>query len=328
MKLFNSIHSASIDTSIQRETALTIGDFDGCHLGHQALLKKVVGISKQQSCAAGALTFEPSPKVFFSRYQENSRIFRSQDKIAAFRMGHLNFAIIQDFNQDFASLDYKSFFTDILMEKLHVKHLVLGDNFRFGKGRLGNIDLLTELCEQNSMQLHTLKAEKLQGQRISSTSIRNSIIDGNMQLAAAYLGRPYFVAGKVAHGRKKGRTIGFPTANIVNHDQILPARGVYAGLCVLEPRAHARDFLDQDLISCVINVGTRPTFNTDGNTVIEAHLLEFDSRSELYGKELQLFFLEKIRMEQKFASQQELMSQIGNDCIDALAKIQSFFRNC
>lgn len=332
MKTFSDIDAASLDPSIrQKGSVISIGDFDGCHLGHQVLLKKVSDLAKENDCCGGALTFEPSPKVFFSHYEPNARLFRPQDKICAFSMEQLDFAILQNFTKDFASIDYKSFFHKILIDKLNAKHIVLGSNFKFGKNREGTTLLLEQLCEEKGIFLHSFDPEKRHGQRVSSTSIRKAIVDGNMSLATEYLGRPYFIGGRVVHGRKLGRTMGFPTANVLNDDQILPAKGVYAGLCILasHAREQARHFLDHPLVSCVINVGNRPTF-TDGEAgiVIEAHLLEFDAPHELYDQELQLFFLDRLRNEQKFASKHELMGQIAKDCDAALEKIAAFFKNC
>ncbi len=290
--------------------ALTIGNFDGVHLGHQAVLGRLAEKAAELRLPATVMIFEPQPQEFFSPQEAPARLNRLREKLMSLTRYGVDRVICVNFNQAFAQMPAEQF-VNLLVEKLGVRYLVVGDDFRFGYKRLGDFALLQEAGEQHGFEvvnMHTFSVEHL---RVSSTRLRQSLREGDLQQAEALLGRAYRVCGRVAHGDKRGRQLGFPTANVHLHRISVPIQGVFA----VEVFG-----LEGEPIAGVANIGTRPT--VDGSySLLEIHLLDF--HQEIYGRYLQVDFLRKIRQEQKFASLDALMAQIESD----VAQARDFFRN-
>lgn len=278
----------------------TIGNFDGVHLGHQKILDSLIQKGKQLACPTTVINFEPYPREFFQKEQAPARLSRTLDKIRIYQQKHIDRLLLLKFNQQLANLSADDFIKKILLDGLAVKHLIVGDDFRFGKGREGNFALLQEYGKQYGFSVAHTPTIELDGERISSTRIRHCLQQGNMQQAAKLLGRPFSICAKVTHGAKMGRTIGFPTANLPTHRKKIPLLGVFA----------VQTQINGKTVNGVANIGKRPT--VDGvNILLEVHL--FDFNQSLYGKTLSVALLHKIRDEQKFDSFELLKQQIQKD---------------
>jgi len=281
--------------------ALTIGNFDGVHLGHQAIISHLQDKAKALNCPAGVMSFEPLPHEYFTHEQSSARLNRLREKFIALRATNTDFLLCLKFNNELAELTADDFIKNILVDQLNIKYLLVGDDFRFGKGRSGDFETLKKAGEQYGFTVEDTATQVHHRERISSTRIRDALNLGQLDLAAQMLGHDYNICGRVAHGDKRGRTIGFPTANIKLFHRNLPLNGVYAVQMEMENRT----------INGVANIGKRPT--VDGiNVQLEVHL--FDFAEEIYGRHVCVNFQHKIREEQKFESLDALQSQIQKDC--------------
>lgn len=289
--------------------ALTIGNFDGVHLGHQAIIQHLRDIANQLNCPSAVMTFEPLPHEYFTKEQSSARLNRLREKVYALAPTGTDFLLCLKFNQWLAEMPATDFIEKILIEQLAIKYLLVGDDFRFGKGRTGDFEMLVQAGEQYGFKVEDTPTQLHHNERISSTRIRDALKLGQLELAAEMLGHDYNICGRVAHGDKRGRTIGFPTANIKLYHRNIPLSGVYAVTMDISGR----------LINGVANIGKRPT--VDGiNVQLEVHL--FDFAEDIYGRHVCVNFKHKIREERKFNSLDELQSQIHNDCDSA----KDFFR--
>lgn len=284
---------------------LTIGNFDGVHLGHQAVIDKLVAHGKAQGLPVVVMIFEPQPLEYFLKDNEPPRLMRLREKAARFARLPIDALLIVRFNRDFADYDAERFVDEILLGKLNVKHLVIGDDFHFGKARRGNFALLQEKGRLHGFSVEGTGSHVVNGQRVSSTLIRDALAAGDLRHAERLLGCCYSVSGRVAHGDKRGRAIGFPTANIEMFRRNTPISGVFAvtmtGIDGLE-------------IEGVANVGTRPTFAGGSRVILEAHL--FDFNKEIYGRYVEVQFRQKIRDEMRFQSAEQLKAQIELDAAE------------
>lgn len=289
---------------------LTIGNFDGLHLGHQAVIDKLADRGKTLKLPSVVMTFEPQPLEYFLQQNTPSRLTRLREKVIEFNKLPVDYLIIAKFNRAFADCDAEQFIQDILLEKLHVKHLVIGDDFHFGKARRGNFALLQAQGLTHGFTVENTSSHYVHGLRVSSTLIRDALNAGNVKLAASFLGHDYAICGRVVHGDKRGRVLGFPTANIQLFRKNAPISGVFAvtmtGVADLE-------------LQGIANVGTRPTFDGSSNVVLEVHL--FDFNQDLYGRYVTVHFKQKIRAEQQFASFNDLKAQIDKDVME----VKQFF---
>ncbi|WP_299690161.1 bifunctional riboflavin kinase/FAD synthetase [uncultured Vibrio sp.] len=298
MELIRGIHNIKAQ---HHGCVLTIGNFDGVHLGHQEVLSQV----SKQAAALGlpsvVMTFEPQPMELFARDRAPARLTRLRDKYVQLSKLEISRLLCVNFNQYFASLSAKAFIKDLLVDKLGVKFLVVGDDFCFGKGRTGNFAMLKAAGEKYGFEVVSTQSYCLNQLRVSSTEIRNALAVDDLAASATMLGRDYSISGRVSHGRKLGRTIGFPTANIPLKRCVSPVSGVYV--------VEALD-IDGVAVGGVANIGQRPTVN-GVRQQLEVHF--FDFQANLYGKQLEVRLLHKLRDEIKFESFDALKNQIELD---------------
>jgi riboflavin kinase/FMN adenylyltransferase len=280
----------------QLPCVVTIGNFDGVHLGHQALLAEVKKRAHVLKLESAVITFEPNPKDYFSQNKPQTRISSLREKIELFNEIKIDRVHIIKFNQEFSKVTANEFIS-ILIKKLKVKEIVVGEDFCFGRGREGSIKQLSA----SSMKLNIKNKILMDGKRISSTLIRNLLANDKLDQANKYIGRPYSISGKVVHGEKRGRKIGFPTANIHMRHNRPPLKGVFA----VKFQNHFG----------VANLGIRPSIKGEKKLQLEVHLLNFSS--DLYGQHVSVIFLKKLRDEKKFKSLDELKEQIKLDVIKA-----------
>ncbi|NLS12236.1 bifunctional riboflavin kinase/FAD synthetase [Vibrio sp. SM6] len=284
-----------------RGCVLTIGNFDGVHLGHQAVLTQLKAQARQLGVPATVMTFEPQPLELFARDKAPARLTRLRDKYVQLSKLQIDRLLCVNFNARFAAMSPQSFIRDLLVDKLGVKFLVVGDDFRFGQNRQGNFAMLQEAGKQWGFEVVSTDSFCLQQTRVSSTAIRQALATDDLPAAEAMLGRRYSISGRVSHGRKLGRTIGFPTANIPLKRCVSPVSGVYV------VQALGADTLP---IGGVANIGHRPTVN-GVRQQLEVHL--FDFNRNLYGQQLEIVLLHKLREERKFDSFDALKQQIELD---------------
>ena len=280
----------------QLPCVVTIGNFDGVHLGHQALLTEVKKRAHDLKLESAVITFEPNPKDYFSQSKPQTRISSLREKIELFNEIKIDRVHIIKFNQEFSKVTANEFIS-VLIKQLKVKEIVVGEDFCFGRGREGGIKKLSA----SSMKLNIKNKILMDGKRISSTLIRNLLANDKLDEANKYIGRPYSISGKVVHGEKRGRKIGFPTANIHMRHNRPPLKGVFA----VKFQNHFG----------VANLGIRPSIKGEEKLQLEVHLLNFSS--DLYGQHVSVIFLKKLRDEKKFKSLDELKEQIKLDVIKA-----------
>ena len=281
--------------------ALTIGNFDGVHLGHQAILRHLRTKADELHLPMVVMLFEPQPREYFCAENAPARLMRLRDKLRYLKQAGVDMVIVAKFDGTFADLPAQQFIEDWLVRKLNVKFLSIGDDFKFGAKRQGNFALLQQAGEKFGFIVEANRSFCLDKLRISSTAIREALANDDLTLAEKLLGRPYRILGCVIHGNELGRTIGFPTANIRLHRQVNPVKGVYAVRVRLKSGA---------FFNGVANIGTRPTIN-GVNQLLEAHL--FDFQGDLYGQWLDVELCHKIRNEMKFPSFDDLKAQIAKD---------------
>lgn len=293
---------------------LTIGNFDGLHLGHRAVIKKLAERGKALALPVVAMAFEPQPLEYFLGENAPSRLMRLREKVIRFSELPIDDLLILRFNQYFANCDAEQFIEDVLVKKLNVKHLVVGDDFHFGKARRGNFAMLKDKGKLFNFDVEDTGSYQVDGLRVSSTLIRDALGSGDLALAEKLLGYCYSVCGRVAHGDKRGRTIGYPTANIQMFRKNAPVNGVFAVTMT---------GIDGCEFEGVANVGTRPTVDGGSKVILEAHLFNFDK--EIYGRYVEVHFKQKIRDEMRFQSLDELKAQIVKDVAAAKAALSSMY---
>jgi riboflavin kinase / FMN adenylyltransferase len=291
----------------QNGCVLTIGNFDGLHLGHLAVIRKLAERGKTLNLPVVVMIFEPQPLEYFLASNAPSRLMRLREKVIEFNKLPVDHLLIVKFNREFANYDAEHFINDILLAKLNVKHLVIGDDFHFGKARRGNFALLKEQGRQHGFTVEDTGSYYIDSLRVSSTLIRDALGIGDVVQAERLLGHSYSICGRVAHGDKRGRTLGYPTANIKLFRKNTPISGVFAVTMT---------GVDDKELTGIANVGTRPTFDGGSKVVLETHLFNFNQ--EIYGRYVEVHFKQKIRDELQFNSLAELQSQIEQDV--AIAK--------
>ena len=302
MKIFHGTDNANI----LRSTVLTLGVFDGLHLGHQKIIQKVVSRAKDVNAVPTVITFDPHPRAVL--YPENAPpLLQTLDqRLANFNVLGIEQTIVIRFNQEFAGQDAEVFLRDIVHERLQAKEVFLGRGFAFGKNRGGNIELLKKISAELGFCADEVPEITVRGQRISSSKIRELLAVGKINFARRMLGRPYGVEGQIIHGDQRGRAIGFPTANLKPRNRVIPKYGVYA----------TANLIDGKWRRSITNVGVRPTFTGDKEPSIESYIFDFDG--DLYGDVLRVRFLHRIRDERKFSGIEELKNQIEKDTRRAL----------
>jgi riboflavin kinase/FMN adenylyltransferase len=301
MKIFHGTENANI----MRPTVLTLGVFDGLHLGHQRIMQTVVDRAKAVGAAATAITFDPHPRAVLHPESAPPLLQTLDQRLANLEVLGLDQTIVIKFDREFASQPAEIFLENIVRERLHAQEVYLGHGFAFGKDRGGNIDLLRSMGEKLGFLAEEVDEVRLRRQRVSSSAIRKLLANGKINLARRMLGRPYGVEGVIIRGDRRGHTIGFPTANLRPHNRVIPKYGVYATATLVD--GHWR--------KSITNIGVRPTFESGSEPSIETYIFDFDD--ELYGDVLRVRFLHRIRDEKKFSGIDELKVQIERDTLTA-----------
>jgi riboflavin kinase/FMN adenylyltransferase len=299
MQLVRGLHNLR---QAHRGCVATIGNFDGVHLGHQAVFARLCELGRQLGEPATVVTFEPQPQEYFVPEAAPARLTRFREKVAAIRATGVDRLLVLEFGARLAAMPAEAFVADLLVGTLGIRHLYVGDDFRFGQGRRGDVELLRQAGERHGFAVDRLDTVAHENARISSSRIRAALEEGDFATAAACLGRPYRICGRVVHGRKLGRGIGFPTANVDLHRRVSPVRGVFA------VQVHG---IDRAPLPGVANVGNRPTVDGGSQDRLEVHL--FDFAREVYGAHVDVEFVRKIREERRFPSFDELRRQIELD---------------
>ena len=298
-------HTDTPAFKLQR-SVVTMGNFDGIHRGHQALIGGAVNDARCLKIPSVVLTFEPHPLQVLAPERAPKMLLSHRDKMELLRSLGVDIVMIQHFDLQFANLAAEEFVRDVLLGRLKAAKVWVGRDLRFGQGRKGSVDDLIRWGAESNFQVGIIEPILVDGVRVSSSCIRQLIIDGRVDAAKTLLGRYHFVSGRVTPGHRRGRDLGFPTANISSRTEVLPADGIYATLF----------HLDERVLLSVSSVGLNPTFGA-GPRTIESFILEFNE--DIYGASIKLAFVKKIREEKKFASIEELTSQIRRDVASAQA---------
>ena len=289
-----------------KDTVLTIGNFDGVHRGHRALLARLKDTAIQEGLLPTALTFEPHPREFFAPESAPARLSTLREKLELMADEGIELACVGHFNTRFAALSAEDFIDHILIDTLRVKHLIIGDDFCFGAGRHGDFAMLREAGRRAGFQVDAVSSVMAGDERVSSSGVRAALAEGRLEHAALLLGRPYSIDGRVVHGKKMGRQLGFPTANIRIKHAKPPLTGVFAVEVGGLPGGPHRG---------VANLGVRPSINELPRPLLEVHL--FDFSDNIYGTHLNVRFLHKLRSETRFPNLDALKAQIALDIVSA-----------
>lgn len=284
---------------------LTIGNFDGVHRGHAQVIKSLVDKGKHFNLPATLMTFEPQPQELFKGEDAPARLSLLRDKIILLDELGVDRVLCVNFNHKFASLAPEKFIEQLLVKQLGVKYLVVGDDFCFGKKRAGNFEMLCKAGTNYGFAVVSTGSFMVGSTRVSSTAVREALAEGHFELARRMLGHPFLLGGRVAHGQKLGRTLGFPTANIALKRNVVPVRGVFAIRAFWQ---------DSEVYEGVANVGFRPTVNGQ-QCQLEVHLFDFDD--DIYGQYIEVELVAKIREERPFESLEALKMQIEHDANEA-----------
>lgn len=285
------------------ECVATVGTFDGLHAGHLEIIKKMNNAAAELGLNSVVITFSPHPRSVVSKNYDIKLLTVLDEKKKILEGLGVDSLLILKFSEEFSKKTYKEFFDEILISKVNAKHLIIGYDHKFGKGRDGDINKLVEYSKSKDIGITIVGPEEIDNHVVSSTKIREALLHGNIVLANKMLGRNYTLSGVVVEGTKRGRTLGFPTANLEIQDKnkLIPQNGVYFVKVNVE---------DLDYYG-VTNIGLRPTFNHAKEPITEVHILNFNK--DIYGKKLTISFIEHIRDEKKFSSKEELEAQIKID---------------
>jgi len=297
MKIFHGIDNANI----AKPTVLTLGVFDGLHLGHQRIMKRVVERAGAAGAVATAITFDPHPRAVLHPESAPPLLQTLDQRLANFEVLGIEQAIVVKFDREFASQPAEQFLLDVVHDRFHAKEVYLGHGFAFGKDRGGNIELLKKMGAELGFVADEVEEVQVRGQRVSSSAIRRLLSEGRVNLARVMLDRPYGVEGVITRGNRRGHTIGFPTANLTPTNRVVPKFGVYA----------TATLIDGVWRRSITNIGVRPTFEDASEPSIESYIFDFDG--DLYGDVLRVRFLHRIRDERKFSGIDELRAQIEKD---------------
>jgi riboflavin kinase/FMN adenylyltransferase len=307
MKLIRGLYNL---TRSLAASAVTIGNFDGVHRGHQQVISQLQRVARAASLPTVVIIFEPQPIEYFAPDKAPKRLARFHEKIAYLKAQQIDYLLCLRFNQELASQSAEDFVQQILVEGLNTKHLVIGDDFHFGKNRQGNFQFLQQHSERFGFIVDETETLIIDDERVSSTRVRQCIQQDDFDKAAELLGRPYSLSGRIAHGKKLGRKLGYPTINIKMGDKSLIVKGIFAVIV---------KGIDNRVLQGVASIGTRPTVN-GVDTILEVYILDFDQ--DVYGYSVVVEFLHKIRDEEKFDSLAELTTWIAQDT----KKVKAFFK--
>jgi riboflavin kinase/FMN adenylyltransferase len=305
MRLFHGTDNAEI----QRPTVLTLGVFDGLHLGHQLIMSTVVERARAVGAVPTVITFDPHPRAVLHPESAPPLLQTFDQKIEGFGVLGIEQTIVLRFTPEFASVRAPDFLRDVVMDRLHAREVYLGKGFAFGHNREGNIELLRRLSGELGFIAGEVPEVRLRGRRVSSSKIRELLTRGQVNIARRMLGRPYGVEARVEHGSERGHQLGFPTANLHPHNRVIPRNGVYVTSTLIEGQWRRS----------VTNVGLRPTFGDGTEPSVETFVMNWDG--DLYGDVVRVRFLHRLRAERKFSSIDELKTQISRD----VARANSYF---
>ena len=286
---------------LTKPSCVAVGVFDGLHRGHQAIIRKVISIAKKRKLQSVILTFFPHPDSIIKSEVKSPLLISLKHRLNLISSFEVDVCVVVKFNNKFRKISAKNFISDILIKKCQMKNLVISKDFIFGKDRIGNIKLTKKLSRDFDFNVSFQPQLKKNKKAISSTLVRSLIVKGNLKNASRLLGRRVEVVGTVIGGDSRGRNIGFPTANIDPHHEVIPPRGVY----IIEAWLKNKRFYG------IANIGFRPTFKKDKTEIIEIHLFGF--KSNIYGKDLRIVFIKKLRNERHFRHKTDLIEQINKD---------------
>ena len=305
MRLFHGTDNAKI----ARPTVLTLGVFDGLHLGHQLIMTTLVERARATGAVPTVITFEPHPRALLHPESAPPLLQTFDQKIEALGVLGIEQTIVIHFDTSFAQTRAEDFLREVIVDRLHAKEVYLGCGFAFGHGREGNIDLLRTVSKSLGFFADEVPELRLRGRRVSSSRIRELLQEGKVNIARRMLGRPYGVEGRVVRGAERGATLGFPTANLHPQNRVIPRNGVYV----------TATLIDGQWRRSVTNIGTRPTFGSDNESSVETFVMDWSG--DLYGDVVRVRFLHRLREEKKFSSIDELKSQIERD----VARAKNYF---
>ena len=305
MRLFHGTDNAEI----QRPTVLTLGVFDGLHLGHQLIIRTVVERAHATAAIPTVITFDPHPRAVLHPQSAPPLLQTLDQKVEGFGVLGIEQTIVIRFDESFSQTRAEDFLRDVVKDRLHAKEVYLGCGFAFGHNREGNIELLRRVSQDLGFFAEEVPEVKFRNQRVSSSRVRGLLAEGKVNLARRLLARPYGVEGRVERGSERGAGLGFPTANLRPQNRVIPRNGVYV----------TGTLIDGQWRRSVTNVGVRPTFGGDGEPSVETFVMDW--AGDLYGDVVRVRFLRRLREERKFGSIEELKSQIHND----VKRAQSYF---
>ncbi len=295
------------DARLPPGSVVAIGSFDGVHLGHQAVVGATIELVQQLSVGrsgpgeVAALTFDPHPAKLLAPDLAPALIATVEQRVAWLGESGVNHVVLAPFDRELAEVEAIDFIQDILFDQLGASGVVVGFDFTFGRGGKGNTRLLAEECSRKDLPVRVVEPFHLDGLLVSSTKIREFILSGRVYGAMKLLGRPFQLSGEVVQGKARGRTLGFPTANVAATQEINPANGVYA----------ARARVGTELVDAAVSIGIVPTFDNGNDVTVEAYLLDFDA--DIYGQTISLEFVKRLRPERRFDGPEALVAQITED---------------
>lgn len=308
---------------------LTIGNFDGVHRGHQRIMQTVIERAALHATKSVVLTFDPHPRVFFQRGNVPKLLMTLEQKLEFLERCGVDFVIVEPFSQSYADMPPEIFVKQVIWERIRPCEVYVGYDFHFGRDRTGSMQTLTELGPRLGFAVTIISEVQIDASDVSSTRVRELLSVGDAAQAAVLLGRPYGVRGRVVRGAQQGRILGFPTLNLAPENAVLPAPGVYAGFVrflVSDPGvpstrslSGAGDRLLDETFKSVVNIGYRPTLQQSSQLVIEAHLFDFDA--DVYGRRIEIGFVDRLRDERKFPNADALKHQIALDAAEARRRL-------
>lgn len=299
MKVYTEV-SEDIRT---KNAVVTVGSFDGLHLGHFKILNEVKKVVAEKNGTSFVVTFEPHPRFVLSKDFEMKLLTSLDEKKEILEKSGIENLMVINFTKEFSQLTSDEFIRQFIVEKIGASHMVIGHDHKFGKDRLGDVVKLSQVGKLHNFDVTDVSAKSLNGEIISSTKIRNALFNGDIERANLFLDRNFSISGKIVVGAQRGRTLGFPTANVMldESSKAIPKNSVYVTRCLLDNEIHFG----------IMNIGYRPTFENKHELVLEVHILNFDR--DIYGKSMKIEFLKRLRDEVKFESKDSLIHQIQTD---------------
>jgi riboflavin kinase/FMN adenylyltransferase len=315
MSLSNNMHIINGNNNIPdiyKNSVIAIGNFDGIHLGHKHLINKVLEVANAEGKKSGIITFDPHPKAYFGGLKNFHQVTTDAVKIEILEKLKIDILFELNFDKSLSKMSPEEFFLEVIYKNLEASHVIVGEDFRFGYERSGDVHKLEELCNSKDIGFNSIQKQKdINSVIYSSSRVRTNITSGNITDLTKLLGHYWFVNGHVKHGKKKGTELGFPTINIEFEDTLKLAHGIYATNVYLEGKKyHGASYY-----------GARPTFNDQGD-ILETYIFDFDR--DIYNQEVKIEFIDFIREDQKFKNEEELIKQMEIDCCNVKDKLQYY----